>query len=73
MSGDVHVRFCESAGVRLPRATLLVLLCRREAQAQQALQAVQQWMESAELELHPEKTRIVDLHEAGFDSARSGL
>ena len=44
-----------------------VILCRSEAQARQALQAVQQWMASAELELHPEKTRIVDLHEAGFD------
>jgi hypothetical protein len=25
MSGDVHVRFCERLGVRLPRATHLLL------------------------------------------------
>ena len=27
MSGDVPVRFCEGVGVRLPRATHLVVLC----------------------------------------------
>jgi len=26
MSGDVHVRFCERLGVKLPRATHLVIL-----------------------------------------------
>lgn len=45
----------------------LVILCRSEEEAQRALQILQQWMESVELELHPQKTRIVDLHEDGFD------
>ena len=29
MSGDVHVRFCESRGVRFPPATHLVILADR--------------------------------------------
>jgi RNA-directed DNA polymerase len=55
-------------GIEMVRyADDLVLLCRSEEEAQRALQILQQWMESAELQLHPEKTRIVDLHEEGFD------
>ncbi len=68
MSGDVQVRFCESVGVRLPGATLLVVLCRSEAEAQQALALVQQWAAQAGLTLHPEKTRIVEATKhGGFD------
>ena len=33
MSGDVHVRFCESRGVRFPPATHLVIHCDTEAKA----------------------------------------
>jgi RNA-directed DNA polymerase len=45
-----------------------VILCRSEAEAQAALQAVKQWTEAAGLTLHPEKTRIIDMGEpGGFD------
>jgi RNA-directed DNA polymerase len=45
-----------------------VLLCRSEAEAQQALGLVQQWTAAAGLTLHPEKTRIVDATQpGGFD------
>jgi len=68
MSGDVHVRFCESLRVRFLRATHLVILCRSEAEAQGALALVQHWTAAAGLTLHPEKTRIVDASKAGgFD------
>ena len=68
MSGDVHVRFCESQWVRIPLATHLVILCRSEAEAQRALALVQQWTAEAGLTLHPEKTRIVDATKhGGFD------
>jgi len=30
MSGDAHVRICESLGVKFPRATRLVLVIRRK-------------------------------------------
>jgi len=56
------------AGITMIRyADDMVILCRSEAEAQRALQFLQEWIESAGLELHPQKTRIVDLHETGFD------
>lgn len=47
----------------------LVILCKNEHEAQQALQTLQQWVEQADLRLHPEKTRVANLNEAreGFD------
>src|SRR5882724_703546 len=45
-----------------------VIMCRSEAEAQQALALVQQWTVGAGLTLHPEKTRIVDATQpGGFD------
>ena len=38
----------------------VVVLCRREGEAQRALERVQRWVEEVGLELHPEKTRIAD-------------
>ncbi len=46
----------------------LVLLCRSEEDALKALEQVRRWTESAGLELHPEKTRIVGPEaEGGFE------
>ena len=45
-----------------------VILCRSEAQAHQALERVWEWTASVGLQLHPQKTRIVDAKQAGgFD------
>lgn len=45
-----------------------IVLCTSEKQAQQALGAIQQWVESVGLVLHPLKTRIVDAtQKGGFD------
>jgi len=45
-----------------------VILCRSEREADRALAVVREWAEEAELELHPEKTQIVDATEpGGFD------
>ena len=44
-----------------------VLLCRSEAEAQGALEKVQQWTASAGLTLHPQKTRIVKAEVEGFE------
>jgi RNA-directed DNA polymerase len=45
-----------------------ILLCRSEAEAQRALEWVQQWTAQAGLTLHPEKTRIVEASAAeGFE------
>lgn len=45
-----------------------VILCRSQAEAQNALAAVRQWVNEAGLTLHPEKTRVVDATQpGGFD------
>ena len=69
MSGDVHVRFCEHLRGRYPRVTRLVILTTCEAEAEKALAEVRQWMEKHHLELHPDKTRIVNKTDDpnGFD------
>jgi RNA-directed DNA polymerase len=43
----------------------IVVLCRTAEEAGQALETIRQWMEEAGLELHPEKTKIVDMAPAG--------
>ena len=53
---------------RVRYADDFVILCRREAEANQALEQVQEWTASAGLQLHPQKTRIVNATQAGgFD------
>ncbi len=46
-----------------------IVLCRSEAAAQQALRWLQRTAQALKLQLHPEKTRVVDLREGanGFD------
>ena len=47
--------------MRLPRATRLVILCKSESQCKEALRRAKIVMERLGLEMHPEKTRVVDL------------
>ncbi len=56
-SGFEMVRYADDA----------VIPCRSLAEAKQALVLVQQWTSAAELELHPDKTRIADATREGFD------
>jgi RNA-directed DNA polymerase len=59
-------RLLAGAGLEMVRyADDLVVLCRQPHAAQQALAIVREWMESAGLELHPQKTRIVDMNQVG--------
>lgn len=44
-----------------------VILCRSQAEAEQALAQVRQWCDAEGLTLHPTKTRIVDVRTEGFD------
>lgn len=45
-----------------------VILCRSQAEAEQALSLVREWTAQAGLNLHPEKTRVVDATQrGGFD------
>jgi len=45
----------------------LVVLCRSQGEAEQALAQLRQWSEVAGLTLHPTKTRIVNAQSEGFD------
>lgn len=57
-----------SRGYQMVRyADDFVILCRSQAQAEQALAEVRQWCEAEGLSVHPTKTRIVDVRTAGFD------
>jgi RNA-directed DNA polymerase len=57
------------AGVEMVRyADDFVILCRSEAEAEEALEEVRRWTAQAGLTLHPVKTRIVNAEEqGGFD------
>jgi RNA-directed DNA polymerase len=44
-----------------------VILSASREEAEEVLGEVQQWVEKAGLQLHPEKTRIVDARQEGFD------
>ena len=63
MSREVQVRFCESREVRSLPATHRVVLCRSQAQASAALEAVGDILASLGLRLHPDKTKVVDLRD----------
>ncbi len=63
MNREVHVRFCESRGVRFPPAAHRVALCRSRRQAQAALEAIGDILADLGLRLHPDKTKVVDLRQ----------
>ena len=69
MSREVHAGFCERREVRLLPATHLVVLCGDERQARVALKTAGAILAGLGLQLHPQKTKVVDLREGreGFD------
>lgn len=57
-----------AAGFQMVRyADDFVILCRSDQEAQRALDLVRAWVADAGLTLHPDKTRIVDASQEGFD------
>ena len=59
----------EQRGTEMVRyADDFVIMCRSQAEAEEALEKVRQWTEYSGLKLHPTKTRIVDAtQKGGFD------
>jgi RNA-directed DNA polymerase len=56
----------QANGVEMVRyADDFVLLCRDRAQAEAALERVPSWMQEHELQLHPDKTRLVEMSQTG--------
>jgi RNA-directed DNA polymerase len=67
MSREVHVRFCESRGVRFPPATHLVVMVSGERHhAEALLEEVTVVLAPLGLRLSPDKTRVVHIDE-GLD------
>ena len=65
MKRELPVRFREGLGVKFPRATRLVVLCRTESQVHEAADLVQQRLTSLGLTLSAEKTKTTKFRE-GF-------
>jgi hypothetical protein len=67
MSGDVHVRFCESRGVKLPPAThLVVMVSGTRAHAEDLYDELAAVLAPMGLRLSEEKTKVAHIDE-GLD------
>lgn len=65
---DPFDKTMKEAGHQLIRyADDFVILCQTKEEAEKALAQTQCWMQENGLELHPDKTKIVDLREGYFD------
>jgi RNA-directed DNA polymerase len=60
MRREMHVRFCEGLGVKLPRATRLVVGFERKITAERFLAEMRTRFAKFKLELHPDKTRLIE-------------
>jgi RNA-directed DNA polymerase len=60
MSGDVQVRFCERLGVRSPGPTHPVLGFEHRDEAERFLEQLRERLGKFGLELHPDKTRLIE-------------
>ena len=55
-----------NAGMQMVRyADDFVVLCSSQTQAQAALELISQWIQEAQLQLHPQKTKIIDATQPG--------
>ena len=74
MRRELHVRFCEGAGVRFPRATRLVLVFQLEKDARRVLEVLPKRFDKYGLRLHPDKTHLVrfeqPVRKAGSEKAQ---
>jgi len=74
MRRESHVRFCESAGVKLPRATHLVVGFERETDARRFWDEMRERLREFSLSLHPDKTRLIEFgRHAAVNRKRRGL
>ena len=60
MSREVQARFCERLGVRFPGATRLVVGFQHKRDAERFLNAVKERFGGFGLDLHPDKTRLIE-------------
>jgi RNA-directed DNA polymerase len=60
MRRELHVRFCEGGGVQLPSATRLIMGFQFRDDADRFLRALRERFAKFALELHPDKTRLLE-------------
>ncbi len=60
MRRESHVRFCEGGGVRFPSATRLIIGFQSKSYAERFLGELRERLAKFSLELHPEKTRLIE-------------
>src|ERR1700731_1559172 len=65
MSRETPVRFCEGLGVKIPRATRLVICCR--GTADEAMTVMRVMMSKLKLTVNETKTRLCHLPDETFD------
>lgn len=62
MSREVHVRCCEQLGGRFPGLTRLVLGFEKASDVERVMKVLPKRFEKYKLELHPDKTKILNLN-----------
>ena len=73
MRRESHVRFREGGGVRFPSATRLIVGFQYESEAKRFLSELRERFAAHGLELHPDKTRLIEFGaRAESDRKRGG-
>jgi len=68
MRRELHVRFCEGGGVRFPSATRLVVGFQHRNDAVRYQRYLTERLKENSLELHPEKTRLIEFGRFAADN-----
>lgn len=64
---DLDQRLLATRKEAIRYADDLVIMCKTKEEAESALEEVREWTEAMGLKLHPEKTKIVETSQEGFD------
>ena len=67
MSGDVHVRFCESLRGQFPRATRLIIMVKSLSAGQRVMDSIRRFLErELRLTVNEKKSKVGSVEECGF-------
>ena len=70
MRREPHVRFCERAAVKFPRATHLIVGFQHDVDARCFLDEMRERLREFALSLHPEKTRLIEFGRFAAESRK---
>ena len=67
MSGDVHVRFCESLRGKLPRATRLIIMVKSLSAGTRVMASIRRFLErELRLKVNEKKSKVDKVEKCGF-------